>query len=253
MSPLLDLLFGFPTVIFTVLLGFVLLYWLLVALGALDLEILDLGGAFEAADGALDGVFGAETGVEGAAEVAAGAGGGPPAGGADAAHAPSGVTGVLHALGIHGVPLTVSLSLVILISWALTALGVHLLRSLLPGLGEAAGVTGLVAVAALAAAVFVSSRLVRPLRPAFATVGAPQRAQLVGRLCTVLSARVDATTGRAEIDDGAAGLLVEVRCFEDNNLTRGVQALVFDYDRQAEVFHVVPAERAQVAAEAEAG
>src|SRR5262249_46783092 len=61
MLALLTLMLSFPTVVFTVLLGVVLLYWLFVILGALHLDALGAG------DGALDGV--GHGGLEGAGDA----------------------------------------------------------------------------------------------------------------------------------------------------------------------------------------
>src|SRR3954467_1021678 len=59
MLALLTLMLAFPTVVFTVLLGVVLLYWLFVILGALHIDALGAGG-----DGALEGA--GHGGLEGA-------------------------------------------------------------------------------------------------------------------------------------------------------------------------------------------
>ena len=79
--PFLESLVAAPTVLFTGALGLALLYWCMVFLGALDLELLDVDADFEldvdgaldgAVDGALDGaVDGAFDGaVDGAADGA---------------------------------------------------------------------------------------------------------------------------------------------------------------------------------------
>ena len=46
---------AFPTVVYTVVLGFVLLYWLFVIIGAADLDLFDLDGAVDGAVEAIDG------------------------------------------------------------------------------------------------------------------------------------------------------------------------------------------------------
>ena len=54
--PFLESLVAAPTVLFTGALGLALLYWCMVFLGALDLELLDIDADFELdVDGALDG------------------------------------------------------------------------------------------------------------------------------------------------------------------------------------------------------
>jgi hypothetical protein len=241
MGDLLQLLLGFPLAVFTGLLALVLIYWLLVILGALDVEVLDLRGVDEVFDGMLD-AAGIEGGVEGGVE-GGGIDGGSAEGGEAAQSGPRSVAGVLDALGLSGVPLTISLSAVTFYAWLLTLLGMLALRALLPSMAGEPLLGGLVAALAFALALVVAGwTVVRPLRPAFVTAQAPRRHEAVGRACTILSARVDQRTGRAEIEDGGAGLLAEVRCFEPNQLTRGSRAVVFHYDRAAELYHVVPAD-----------
>ena len=64
--------------------------------------------------------------------------------------------------------------------------------------------------------------------------------QLIGKICVVHTMEVTATFGQAEIDDGEAGILIQVRCERLNDLKRGSTALVYDYDREAAVFLVSP-------------
>lgn len=276
MADFLALIFSLPLAVLTGALVVVLLYWVLVILGALDVEVLDMSGVHDALDGLLEGAEGA-AGAAAGAEAAATTGGGAaadaiadaaaagtagttgpaaagiagtsgPATAADAAHSTphptgaGGLAGLLAALGLAGVPFTVSLSVLVFLTWLLAVATAIALRSAAPAyaLGPIAGT--LLMLGAFVVALVATGFVVRPLRPAFVTRQAPRRREAVGRLCTVLSSRVDRTTGRAEIDDGGAGLLAEVRCFEPNELTRGSRALVFDYDAKAELYHVVPAD-----------
>ena len=261
MADFLALILSLPLAVLTGALVIVLLYWLLVILGALDIEILDFSGVDDALEGLLEGADGAagaapgaealDAGSGAATEVAAG-GNAANAGTAGSAEATAadparptgagGLAGLLAALGLAGVPLTVSLSVLVFLTWLLAVAAAIALRGAAPAyaLGPLAGT--LLMLAAFVVALVATGFVVRPLRPAFATAEAPRRREAVGRLCTVLSSRVDRTTGRAEIDDGGAGLIVEVRCFEPNELTRGSRALVFEYDGAKELYHVVPAD-----------
>ena len=62
----------------------------------------------------------------------------------------------------------------------------------------------------------------------------------MGKVCTVITLKVDRTFGQAELDDGGSSLLLQARCFKENELTRGSRALIFDYDMKEDIFHVVP-------------
>ena len=59
-----------------------------------------------------------------------------------------------------------------------------------------------------------------------------------------MSARVDSQTGRAEIEDGGAGFVAEVRCEKENDLERGNKALVYRYAPSREVYFVSPVDPA---------
>lgn len=233
MAEFLDAAFTFPTAVFSVLLAFALLYWLTVILGALDLDTLDgllgLEGAEGAADGALEGLDAGD--ISDAGDVGEMA----DADGSDASG------GWLDKLGVSGVPLTITLSFFAFFGWILSYLGMKYFANA----GAVAGwaVSGaLVGVLAMAAGLAAAVVAVRPMRRVFSTPGARGRASFVGSVCRVATGRVDADFGQAEVDDGGAGLLVQVRCTEENQLRRGAQALIFDYDPTREVFRVVPLE-----------
>ncbi|HYO76633.1 MAG TPA: hypothetical protein VE010_09225, partial [Thermoanaerobaculia bacterium] len=77
---------------------------------------------------------------------------------------------------------------------------------------------------------------VRPLRSVFTTAPARHRNDLVGKICTVRSLRVDEQAGTAEVGD----FIAEVRCFRANELTLGSTAIVYDYDSEQGIYHVGP-------------
>lgn len=239
---------SFPTIVFTGALAVALLYWMVVIFGALDLDFLDSILGLDTVDAALDGAIesfeSAGEAVEGAVE--AGADGATEAAGADVdADATGGEDGgllssLLHAMGVRGVPITIVGTFVIFWAWIISYLATRFLgavaASLLAGFTIAAGSAfGALVMAA------VSSR---PFRKLFVTHQAPRRAALVGKMCTVLSARVDANFGRAEIEDGGAGFVAEVRCPKNNDLTRGAQALVYRYEPSEGIFFIGPVDAA---------
>lgn len=241
---------SFPTIVFTCALAMALLYWLVVIFGALDLDFLDtiLGldamdaafdGAIESLDGAADGVIdGAfDAGAEGVAEAADVADAGSDAGDA---HEAGLLSSLLNAMGVRGVPITIVGTFVIFWAWIISYLATRffgpLAATVLAGLTIALGsALGALVMAALSS---------RPFRKLFATPQAPRRASLVGKLCTVLSARVDNKFGRAEIEDGGAGFVAEVRCPQDNELKRGAKALVYRYEPSEGIFFIGPVDTA---------
>jgi len=222
MQEFLHSILSFPTSMFPGVLGLVVLYWLTVLLGVLDLDVLDFDLDVDAgADGGFDGADSGDLDAD--------------------AEQPGGLAGLIHALGLAGVPLTISGSVMALVAWMVSNLLMRGVEMLLP---KAVGsfLVGIpVAVVALAGGVFVASRAVKPLRPLFATQHAALRAHFVGKICTVTTLKVTDRYGQAEIEDGGAGQLVQVRCLEDHGLSRGDTALIFDYDADEEVYHVAPA------------
>ncbi len=192
MSAFLAAVLSFPTVIFTVLLGFFLLYALATVVGAADSEW-------------LDGVLGVDDVNDSAFEAA------------------------LNWLGVAGIPVMVFAGVSTVFAW----LASYTADRSLPdsalidtGIGFASALTGLL----------LGGLAVRPLRSVFTTAPARRRNELVGKVCTIRSLRVDDQTGTADVGDFVA----EVRCFRPNELTLGSSAIVYDYDSESGVFHVGP-------------
>lgn len=204
MTELLQATLAFPTVIFTVLLLVATLWWLLVVLGLFDIEIPGLD------DIDLDGE-----------------GGGP-------------LSDALATLGLSRVPVAVGSSLVIFFAWLFTLVGLRGLAAVAPALATGVVVASVVALLALFLGAVAGGLVARLLAPAFVTVEATGRHELVGKTCRITSPEVNTTDGRAELDDGAAGLILEVRRPSGAAMRRGDEALIYDYDSSHEVFLVAP-------------
>ncbi len=251
MQEFLTTLVSFPTIAFTCALAMALLYWMVVIFGALDLDFLDsvlgLDSMDAAFDGALESIEGVADGaVEGAAESIDGAldagAEGVAEGAADAAHGEHGglLSGLLNAMGVRGVPITIVGTFVIFWAWILSYLSTRFLGPL-----AATVIVGLaITVTSGFGALIMAAISSRPFRKLFVTQQAPRRASLVGKICTVLSARVDGNFGRAEIEDGGAGFVAEVRCPQDNGLIRGAPALVYRYEPSEGIFFIGPVDAA---------
>lgn len=232
-----------PTGIFTVSMALVVLYWILFLIGSLDLDF--LGGADGidgAAEGAVEGA--AEGAVEGAAEGAAEAAaeGAAEAAAEGAAEASAeGAVGLLHALRLRSVPVTIAISFIVFFAWVLSYIGMRLLGPVLPE------VVAKVIVFLLSGALGVvsASFAIRPFARLFQDHGATRQVHLIGRVVTVSTGRVDARFGQATCDTGSANLILEVRAKPGSagaKLTRGDHALIIDYDEDTRVFVVEPAD-----------
>ncbi len=273
MTEFLATTFSFPTVIFTVLLAVCGAYWLMVIVGALGIDALDIdfdgfdGAADGVAEGALEGAAeGAAEGIaEGAAEgIAEGAAEGIAEGAAEGAAegiaegAAEGATegaakaaaeGALHGasflgtifltLKLRNVPMTLVLSIWLLFSWTLTNL---MQASVLPAMTFVPPWLGgsMLALGALVVSLPLTSVFVRPLGRMLKVEKSTSKAAIIGKVVKVDTSRVDATFGSAKAEDGGAGLIIRVRCDTDNTLTRGSKALVVSYDAERDAYEVTP-------------
>lgn len=205
-------LLTFPTVLFTVLLGVMLLYWILVILGALDLDWFDLD--LEAgSDLSLD-------------------------------TQPTGLAGMISGLGLGGVPLMIVFSLLVFFAWTLSVPATAYLVLPLPG----ALLQFAMGLGVLFVSVFISllltARMVRPLRKLFASSPTVSRERLAGKLCVITTGRVDEHFGQAQFHDGGAGLILSVRAETPNTLGKGRQAIILEYQSAEDTYWVAPFEDA---------
>ncbi len=241
MGNFLNIALTFPPVIFSFLLVVVVIYWLSVMVGVLDLDLFDLdfdldvdmdvdldvdmdmGGAAEsAADGA------AESAAEGAAEGSAEHGDTPGLNGI--------LLGIYSWLSLGRVPITITVSVFTLYAWIMTFSGVYYLGASLPvAIGLFVGAT--------AASLFLTGPTVRPMRGLFHTHTKHGQETLIGALCVLTTGRVDEKFGQALFDDGGAGLNLLVRCDSpENGIKRGDRALIIGYDSETRLYYVEPYE-----------
>jgi hypothetical protein len=228
----------FPTVVFTIVLGVVLIYWLFVLLGALDIDLLggghvgelDVTGAAKGLGEVLTG--GAKAGGE-ALHAHGSDGAGDHAGG-DHAGDPHTHGSWWHGLGLGDVPVTISVSLIVMIAWCSSLLGAHYIAS--PDGWQ----RGVVLVVALIVALPIAALLVRPLAPVFAVKEGKTNSDYVGHACTISTGRVDERFGQATIEDGGSVLVIQVRCDRPGALARGDKALIIEFDRARQAYVVEP-------------
>ena len=215
MSSLFAALTSFPSVVYTVLLGVVLVYWLLAIIGLVDFEAgadVDIGA--DAAD---------------AGDIGDAGDGGP--------EGLSGLAAWLVAFGLNGVPFSIVVSLLALVGWFLTGMASLTLLPLVPdALRWAAGAGVLLAAAALS--IVIAAQLVRPMRGLFVTHRAISNAALVGQVCKVLTGVVDERQGRAEVAQRGAGINIRVWAPAPNSLRRGDAALITEYDSARQRYRI---------------
>lgn len=204
----------FPTVVFTIGLGIALIYWLFVLLGALDLDIGgDAGDAGDVGDG------GGDAG-DGDGEVGKGSVSG----------------GVWSGLGLARVPITISISMILLVCWVLSMVASHYLPSVL---GTATWVSAAILPASLVVGLPIAGLLVRPLGGVFGLNEGKSNQDYVGFTCTITTGHVDENFGQATVEDGGTVLVIPVRA-DSKGLARNHKALIIDFDTDRQAYVVEP-------------
>ncbi|HYR09296.1 MAG TPA: hypothetical protein VEQ60_16040 [Longimicrobium sp.] len=201
MNEFLQTALTFPTVVYSVLLAVSALYWLLAATGLADADAADA----LTSDG-------------------------------DA----SGAAAMLSRLGVAGVPVMVVATVFSLAAWLGTYF-VHLLvlRTLPEGLRLAAGIATLLGMAIPATA--ATSLVLRPMARTLARLRpAPvNEVSLIGQAGVLITQTVSGDHGQASVDDGGAGLVLQVRHDEPNELTRGDRVVLIEHLEGQNAYRVV--------------
>ncbi|UOZ07042.1 hypothetical protein [Amycolatopsis sp. WQ 127309] len=139
-----------------------------------------------------------------------------------------------------GVPLPLSLSLLVAFSWFLSLVGTVLIDGVSTPLRVGLGFG--VLVAALGGGALGTRLVVVPLRRVFAGA-VPSRQDFVGRVAVVRTSTVTEDFGQAEVAaaDGASAI-ISIRLAGEGNLGLGSRVVIYDYDSAGEFFWVSPLE-----------
>lgn len=212
MNAFLQTALTFPTLAYSIVLAVCVMYWLLAATGLVDADgpdhLLGSGG-----DGADDG---------------------------DA----SGVAAMLSKLGLSGVPVMIVLTVLAFVGWLGAYFAQLLLLQHLPD--SLRWVAGLgVAVVMLVPGVFVTSMLLRPLSRALLRLRPPVEPSILGRTAVVSTPSVDAGYGQATMDDGGAGLVLQIRDVESGRFKRGDRVVLIEYLGDKHAYRVMSEEQFQ--------
>ncbi|MBN8612138.1 MAG: DUF1449 family protein [Deltaproteobacteria bacterium] len=229
MDELLAILFSMPTLPWTCLVIASVVYWLTVILGALEIDV--LGGAEGKA--MADVGHGHDVGDMGHAHDVS------HDGIADGAAAKEGVlTLLLSTLKLRSVPVTISLSFLGLFGWIVSYVLAKHVGPLLPL--PALATQTLIATVTFVVSLLATSAAVRPLAPLFTLRQGTKHRDLVGKVVRITTGRVDGKFGEGHLDDGAAGLQLQVRCADPDALARDDEALILGWDAKSESFEVEP-------------
>lgn len=199
---------SYPTVIFTGLVMFVTLYWVVSLLGMADMDTVDVGD--------LNADLGADIGGDTSSDLST-----------------TGLfTGLLLKLGLYGVPLIVILSLVSLIGWVLSYLYTSFLHQWLSS-GVLYYVFGTGAfLLVMVISMWLTGIIIAPIRKNIAKIPKRNASSNIGKIATVRTLAVTDKHGEAELRDGGAGLILKIRPSIDNNepaLKQGDKVILVEY------------------------
>jgi hypothetical protein len=209
MEQLLEVASQFPTVIYSTVLGVVVIYWLIGMLGLVDL------GFSGDADLELD--------VDSDIDVSVG-----------------GLTGFMLTFGLTGVPFTLVISIITLICWLISFyLQFYILNWLPDGwlyylMGAIASFIIFVVSLPLTAIV------IRPLKGMFKSVETTLSDHLVGNSATIVTGTVSETFGQARLFNNGAEMLLDVRCDPEHTLKKGDKVLLIEYLTEKYTYIVAP-------------
>ena len=202
----------FPTLLYSILLAFCVVYWLLAATGLVDNDTIH--GLLHHHDG-LDGIH-THHHHDGAADNA----------------------GMIARLGLSGVPFMLILSVLVFFGWLITYFAQLLVLQYLPdSLRVLAGIG--VLVAALLPGLVLTSLLLRPVARLIMKLRPPVPPSVLGKAGNVISPQVTDTEGRAEFADGGAGLILQVRAPPGTTFHRGDRVVLLSFDEQSHAYAVI--------------
>ncbi len=207
MSEVFEQAFRMVNLPFTVLLGLIVLYWLLVALGALDVHL------FSDVDAHVEGDVHHEID-----------------------HDAGGATKFMDFVGIGDVPVMVIVSVLGLAMW----LGSMLSNYYLTGGSQLFALAMLIPI--FLVSVVVTRYVTMPLRPLFRLINKDRGAgeEVLGSVCLITTSEATPTFGQAEITRSGAPVLINVRTLGDAVLVKGARAAVVRSDSEKGVYYITP-------------
>lgn len=204
MTDFLNNAFAFPTLFYTGLLILTVLYWLVSSLGFSDVDMSE-GIEFESPDIA-------------------------------------DTSGWLSKFKLDGIPMTISISFVIFLSWVICFIAVHYYQDKISNdLVEIFVGIWIIILAPFISAPIVGT-LLTPLKPFFRKLKESAEGRkadsLIGYLAIVRTNKVTMDFGDAEIDDEGANLILKIRAEEPNDYKRGDKVIITEYSADENTYRV---------------
>lgn len=207
MEQLLEVASQFPTVIYTTLLGIIVVYWLVGMVGLIELN------------------FSGDVDID--IDV-------------DADISIVGLTGFMLTFGLTGIPFTLVISIILLICWLISIYSQIYLFSLLPDGWLYYLLGGVSAIAIFFISLPIAAFIIRPLKGMFKSVETTTSNNLVGRDATIATGKVTTTFGQARVFNDGAEILLDVRCDNEHTLILGDKVLLIKYLEESHAYIVSP-------------
>jgi len=209
MTPFHQNVTSFPTAIYTVLLVICALYWAVAVLGFVDLEILDID-----MDGDIDA--------------------------ADSLEAQNAIAGILFKFGLNGVPLTIVLTIIAIVGWLLCYYAIFFGGKLIPGFWPLELLVELaIFISATFVTILITAQLIKPIRALFKRLDVDETKHILGQVVVVRSAIVNKDRGEALMEDGGAGLLLNIRATGNDEFVKGDEVVVIEENKEKSLFRVI--------------
>ncbi|MEL7005277.1 MAG: hypothetical protein AAFN93_21465, partial [Bacteroidota bacterium] len=204
--------------IVTVLFIFVIIYWITVILGAIDMDFIDI-------DVDVDADVDIDLDIDVDAEVDAGE------------PSVAWLNSILAFFGLGQIPFMIFMSFLIVPAWALSLIVNDYLgiSSFVPGLIILAGV--------LFVSLFIAKILTIPFIKIFGRLGkevGERKQKLVGKVCEIMLTTTKTKTGQAKIVTDGAPHIINVNTISEDTLSKGDTALVLEYSENRNVYLIEP-------------
>lgn len=198
---LIDIFFNFPTLVFTLLLILSFLYWLVVAIGAADIDSLDFG---DAGEGDVSGAF-----------------------------------ALLSKFGLDGLPLTIVVTFLSFFGWMYSSIICIFVQPQINNLFTQLVFGIPIFLLVLYIAAVSAGKLSKPLRPIFITASIDTQKKTIGKIAIVRTGSVTSEFGEATVEDGGAGLIVKVRPYKNETFRKGDRVVLLEYVKGKNIYKII--------------
>lgn len=207
MEQSLSIMSQFPTIIYSILLGILIVYWLIGLLGLVDLDL--------AGDSDIDLNSDLDTDI-------------------------GGLAGLLLTFGLTGIPLSLVISFLLLFAWLISCYTQLYLLSWFPAGWLHYFFGTLSAVVSFVLALPLTALVIKPLKGLFSSVETSKSKHLIGNEAEIVTEKITSTFGQAKVFNDGAEILLNVQCAAEHHLVKGDKVLVIAYTKESHSYVVAP-------------